>query len=353
MSNQAHIETLLEEALRTHVFSGYQLYAEAKGKTAFDLAGGVTAYWPGATPVTPATYFDLASLTKVILTTSLLALAVDQKKISLTDTIAKYVPSLDGVGVGERQVGQLLEHGGGLCGWISLAATLKGEGLVEWLKTHSSRLCENPIGQMALYSDVDFWLLGLVAERVWGSLDKALEKEICEPLGLKELRFGPLLDKSQVAATEFSTERGRLLWGEVFDENTFTLGGVAAHAGLFGTARGLAGFCKEWIKARNGKSSWLTGETALLFSKKVGRVPQSSWAYGWDTRSPVGSSAGQHFSLKSFGHLGFTGTSLWIDPEAEAYVVFLSNRVHPSRDDDRIRRLRPRLHDAVREAWKV
>ncbi len=203
---------------------------------------------------------------------------------------------------------------------------------------------------MVRYSDLDFLLLGLFIKTKWNDLNLAFQEEVVKPLSLSQVRYGKISDKNSVAATEVSTVRDRLLWGEVFDENTFALGGISVHAGLFASAEGLVPYCREWLKALHGKSNWISQKTAQTCTQKTNFVKDSTWALGWDTKSPDRSSAGILFSSESFGHLGYPGCSVWIDPKSNLFCIFNTNRVHPSRFDERIRKLRPLIHDAVFKA---
>jgi CubicO group peptidase (beta-lactamase class C family) len=160
-----------------------------------------------------------------------------------------------------------------------------------------------------------------------------------------------LVGACQFAATEQDDWRGRMIRGEVHDENAAVMGGVSSHAGLFGTAEAVARAVGPWLAAVQGEASPIPAPWAREFVRKQGIDPQGSWALGWDTPStgPGGtpSSSGSHFSPGSFGHLGYAGTSVWIDPERDLIVVLLTNRVHPTRKNDRIRAFRPAIHDVV------
>jgi len=158
--------------------------------------------------------------------------------------------------------------------------------------------------------------------------------------------------RPRIAPTEIDPWRGRLVHGEVHDENTFGLGGVAPHAGLFATARSLGAFAQMMLNGgAYGGRRLLNPATVALFTRRANLVPGSSRALGWDTPSQP-SAAGRFFSASSYGHTGFTGTSLWIDPERELFAILLTNRVHPTRDNPKIFELRPAFHDAVAEAMK-
>jgi CubicO group peptidase (beta-lactamase class C family) len=198
------------------------------------------------------------------------------------------------------------------------------------------------------YSDLGYMVLGFVIERVTGqSLEDFTRERIFLPLQADKLVFG--IQKiqgamsDQIAPTEDDPWRGRLLHGEVHDGNAAALGGVAGHAGLFGTAQAVGQVTKAWLDSYAGKPSLFQRDVVRQFVKAQ---PGISWGLGWDTPSQP-SSSGQWFSPESFGHLGFTGTSIWIDPIKELEVIFLSNRVHPTRENQAIKTFRPKLHDVI------
>lgn len=213
-------------------------------------------------------------------------------------------------------------------------------------------------GTRSLYSDLGFMLLGFIIERCGGqSLSAFFKERILASLGEPRLgfvlpeRLTEFLEAKRregggVAPTEVDPWRGRLLHGEVHDENAAALGGEAGHAGLFGTAEAVLAITGMWMQAYHGRTSLLTQDLVREFTRRQNQQGSSSWALGWDTPSAP-SSSGQYFSDRSFGHLGYTGTSVWIDPEVGLEVVLLSNRVHPTRKNDAIRGFRPLIHDLV------
>ncbi len=354
MSDPSSIQSILEEATKACVFSGFQLYAE-RGSQKLDLSGGVTSYWPQSQPVDSGTLFDIGSVTKAVVTTSLVALAVQSGELVLSDPLGEWLIELRQTPFSEIRLEHLLSHSSGLVGWLPLYREVKKkEELVRWFESHSRQVLVSKPGQHAVYSDLGFLLLGEILERRGVDLKRAFQTKVARPLGLADAAFGPIsgLGSGTVAATEYSMERGRLLQGEVFDDNCFGLGGICAHAGLFASAKGLAGWCREWLKAVQGHSSWLCRDVALRFTRPSVIVPSSTWALGWDTKSKTGSTAGSAFSLRSFGHLGYPGCSVWIDPEQNGFAVFFTNRVHPCRLDERIRGVRPRVHDAIAQYWR-
>ncbi|MBI4405630.1 MAG: beta-lactamase family protein [Deltaproteobacteria bacterium] len=348
MSNQTQIKTLLERSLEERVFSAYQLFFERKGKHTL-LFGGRTSYWPNGVSVSADTLFDVGSLTKVVLTASAIATEVDRGEIELGAKLHQHVRGLAGSELGNLLIGHLLNHCSGLDSWLPLYNEAFRD-LLPWFRSHVR--CLEPPGTKLRYSDLGFLLLGFVLTEKHGSLVTFLEERIRSPLAMHSTCFGPLKNPLAAAATEYCLLRKRVIQGEVFDENCWALGHVAAHAGLFSTAHDLAHFCREWLLARDGKSKWLSAKTAKLFSERARIVEGSTWAYGWDTKSAAFSSAGDLFGPRGFGMLGYPGCSLWIDPDEKAFVVFLTNRIHPSRVDERIKKLRPQLHDEIVKVWK-
>jgi CubicO group peptidase (beta-lactamase class C family) len=221
---------------------------------------------------------------------------------------------------------------------------------------HREALLEE-IGAHSVYSDLGFILLGEVLERLSGCDWVALwHKEICPAVGITGLFYmtengrsdGVTTATNQFAATEQDEWRGRVLRGEVHDENAAVMGGVSSHAGLFGTAESVASLAALWLTAARGDAGPLSMAREFLVRQNIAK--DSSWGLGWDTPSsgPTGpSSSGQYLSPVSFGHLGYAGTSLWMDPEQDLMVVLLTNRVHPTRKNNLLRQFRPELHDTI------
>lgn len=349
MSNLTHLQSVLEEARSHYLFSGFQLFCEKNAKP-FQLSGGVTSYWPGADAVDHETFFDLGSLTKVICTTSVIARLVDGGTLQLEASVDRYVPALRATRLGALSIQNILSHSSGLIGWTPYFRD--GDDLVRWLIAHESSLFVEGGRRppFTCYSDIGFWILGLVLQSFGKSITQIYEDEVSKKLGVS-CRYGSIA--KNVAATEFCLWRNRLLVGEVFDENCAAQGGVGTHAGLFGSAEGVSVLAREWLRALRGESSWLRSDTATRFTSRAGHVSGSDWALGWDMRAQKNSSAGEGFSRNSFGHLGFPGCSVWIDPDVGGFAVFLTNRIHPSRHDERIRVLRPLIHDQIALIWKA
>jgi CubicO group peptidase (beta-lactamase class C family) len=293
---------------------------------------GHLTYDADAPPVTAATIYDLASLTKVIATTTMAMILVDEGRLDLDRPVREGVT-----------VRHLLTHSSGLPALAPFFKEIRGrDAYVERIRAMA---LEYPPGSRSVYSDPGIILLGAVLEEVAGQpLDAFVRERVLEPLGMKDTMYRPppgLLPR--IAPTEVDPWRGRLVRGEVHDENAFAMGGIAPHAGLFGTAGDLSRFARMML---DGGRPLVSRETIELFTRKAG-IPGSDRALGWDTKSAEGSSAGTLFSPRSFGHTGFTGTSMWIDPERQLYVILLTNRVHPTRENNLIREARPAVADAV------
>jgi CubicO group peptidase (beta-lactamase class C family) len=221
------------------------------------------------------------------------------------------------------------------------------------LREAATRTEERPAAAGSLYSDLGYMLAGETITRAAGvSLDEVVATEVTDPLGIaSEVFYAASLPRSarasfvtRVAPTEQCSFRGRVLVGEVHDENCSVFGGIAGHAGLFGQANAVLDFGLAVLDALEGRSTWLD---QALIRWAVRPRPGGGHVVGWDTKSAEGSSAGSLFSSRAFGHLGFTGTSFWCDPARALCVVLLTNRVHPTRENIRIREFRPRFHDQV------
>lgn len=337
------------------------------GEVRFGLDVGRTHPDSAGTLCDAETRFDLASLTKPLTTWTWLLRSVQTGALSL-DTPIGHAVEVDDPELSACPLHRLLSHTTGLPAHRAyftglLAYTRQTGNYPETKRLVRSMIARTPLeaapGVAEVYSDLGFLLLEQVVERFEGPLEAAWRGL---PFHEKHrLHFRPLLgpvrapssvDLSEppIAATERCALRGGLVCGQVHDENAWTLGGVAGHAGLFGRADDVAAFGVSLVEALQSRTNDL-GLDAPLLAEALSRRwvhPRGSRVLGWDTPAVVGSSAGRRFGPRSFGHLGFTGTSIWIDPDAEVVIVLLTNRVCPSRADTRIRALRPALHDA---AW--
>ena len=365
------IQAALQSAVGDGVFPGAQLAVRLRGELQCVAIAGQLSSEPPGLPVQPSTIYDLASLTKPLATATSILLLIQRAKLSLEDPVQQILEELDGTPIGQATVRDLLTHRSGLPGWRPLYERPDARGHVSGLYDevplsnqqvlHMIR--DEPLiyacGERCVYSDLGFMLLGFLVERLSGmGLDRWCEEAIVRPLGAAPLMYCPTsgqaqpgvarstIDVSRIAPTEQDEWRHRLLCGEVHDENAAAMGGVAGHAGLFGTAESVLAVSGTWLRGYHGRESILDETLVRQFTTRQESAARSSWALGWDTPSPP-SSSGSHFSEQSFGHLGYTGTSLWIDPLCELEVVLLSNRVHPSRRNEKIKIFRPYIHDLV------
>ena len=296
-----------------------------------------------------STIYDLASLTKVIGLTTAVMLAVDEGRLELDTPAVRYVPAFTGGGRDAVTIRHLLTHTSGLPAFRLLYRETSDAASALAL-TDTTQLDSLP-GISFVYSDLGAIVLTQAVEAAFGErLDSILARRVFGPLGMSSTRFLPPADwLSRIAPTEQDPWRGRMIHGEVHDENASRLGGVSGHAGLFGTAEDLLTFGDWLLAARVGRDSLpveLERDIVQRFTTRQDFPPGSSRALGWDTPSGL-SSAGTLMSSASFGHTGFTGTSIWLDPERELVVVLLSNRVHPTRENAKWGPVRRHVADRV------
>lgn len=339
------VARLIDDAVAARAFPAATIEVGTHARPLWQHAAGRLTYDDDAAATTPDTVFDLASLTKAIATTSLVMRLVERRRLLLDTPVRRLVPAWTAADRAAVTLLDLLEHSAGLTAWWPLYR--HGESLAEFAHLIAELPLEYRPRTRSIYSDLGFILLGgIVAERGGAPLDA----QFADLLGDTGLAFRPAPSlRAQAAPTEVDAEwRGRLIVGEVHDENAWALAGVAGHAGLFGTAAAVGRFAQLLLQARRAPGRlgppWL-----LQRFHRRSRVPGSSRALGWDTMLPT-SSCGTRLTAAAIGHTGFTGTSLWIDPGRDLYVVLLTNRVHPTRPADRrdaLARLRPAVHDAV------
>jgi len=343
----ADVDRLLEGFRERGAFPGGVLAVGSRGSLIHLHPFGRLTYEADAPPVTADTLYDLASLTKVVATTTMAMILVDEGRLDLDRPVRDFLPGFQGPGKDAVTVRHLLTHSSGLPAVAPLYKEIQGrQAFVERIQAMD---LEYPPGSRSVYSDLGIILLGEILERVAGRpLEAFVRARVFEPLGMRDTLFRPPAElRPRIAPTEIDPWRGRLVHGEVHDENAYAMGGVAPHAGLFGTAGDLARFAQMLLNG--GKLDGrriVSSETVELFTRRTG-IPGSDRALGWDTKSAEGSSAGTFFSPRSFGHTGFTGTSIWIDPERRIFVILLTNRVHPTRENNLIREPRPGVADAV------
>lgn len=355
----AAAHAVLEQAVRDHAIPGAAYGVLLGGEVvALDAVGRFT-YDSASALVTPSTVFDLASVTKVIVTTSIAMLLYDRGVLSLDARLGDIlhgfmIGSAPDSERGQVTVRSLLAHSSGLPAYVRL---FEEHRTPETMLRAALRLpLEAPPGTRADYSDIGFILLGKALEPLSGtSLDRLFRDEVAAPLGLETARFCPPPEwRDKIPPTEDDTTfRHRVTQGEVQDENCCALGGVAGHAGLFANCLDVLRFAACIL--RSGKTEQgrqlFQPETVKLFAARQSEPSGTTRALGWDTPSTP-SSSGKFFSAESIGHLGYAGTSLWIDPARQLAVVLLTNRTWPDRSNNAIREVRPAFHDAIAEAMR-
>jgi CubicO group peptidase (beta-lactamase class C family) len=312
---------------------------------------GTLDYSAGAPAVDANTVYDLASLTKVVATTTSAMILEETGKLDLDRPVHSYVPELDAPDKAGITVRMLLTHTGGLEAYAPLYRQARGRA--EYLREINARPLASPPGTQTVYSDWDMVLLQAVIERVAGmSLDNFADGHLFRPLGMSDTRFAPDTNdrafRRRIAPTTSDELRGGPLQGTVHDANAWAIGGVSGHAGLFSTARDLAVFAQLLLDGGTYATVRIVAPQTIArwTSRQEGTA---SRALGWDTPAPA-SSAGRYFSPRSFGHTGFTGTSLWVDPERGLFVVLLMNRVNSRGEATRHVQLRRDVSDAVQRA---
>jgi beta-N-acetylhexosaminidase len=371
---------LLDRAVADGAFPGGVLAVGHHAEIAIHPFGRLTydskTNDPKAARVTRDTIYDVASLTKPIVTTTAVMMLVEENSLDLNAPVRRYLPEFAAASANDPDsawreritVRHLLLHSSGLAAHRDFYLQKKkpGGGAASprsardiiardiFTQLIAEPLVREPDAQIE-YSDLGFILLGAIIERLSGApLDAFATARIFAPLGMSSSLFNPPARlRARIAPTEHDRAfRRRAIRGEVHDENAWAMGGVAGHAGLFSTAGDVGIFAQ--MKLNSGVYAHrriLKRATIQEFAARH-EIDTSAHALGWDV--PVApSSSGNHFSPHSFGHLGFTGTSLWIDPDRELFVVLLTNRVHPTRDNDQIRRVRPALHDAIAESLRA
>ena len=308
-------------------------------------------------PMTRETVFDLASLTKPLATTLAVAFLVDRGQVGLDQPVGQWLPEMSGSDKAGLTIRQLLGHRSGLPAHRPFYMTLKklppSRRKAVVLDLLRQVPLAQPPGQRTVYSDLGFMLLGRLVEAVVGCpLNRFLARDIYDPLGLHDLFFVDLADRPPprrpYAATELCPLRRRLLIGEVHDDNAWYAGGVAGHAGLFGTAGAVFALLRRLVADYRGRSPRSFFSSQIL-NELFHDSSTQPFALGFDRPAAHGSSAGSHFSVNTVGHLGFTGVSFWLDLDRDCTVILLTNRVHPFRWHNRLTAFRPRIHDHIME----
>jgi CubicO group peptidase (beta-lactamase class C family) len=341
--------TATASAIAASVSHDDEIWEDAAGVAQFDPERGFGIDSP----------LDLASVTKIF-TATLIMQAAGEGRIELGDPIAPWIPGWDDRDSGVVTFLHLLNHSSGLPAWdqfylrfpiVPDVATARATR-----KAIEAEIIEKPrepVGQQAVYSDLGYLLLGWLAERVWDEhLEELVESRIARPLGLDSIRYVSLRRDdepiSNAAATEIDPRRGGTVVGFVHDENCYIIGGVAGHAGLFGTARDVRRFGEHMLAVDRGEPGIVDRDVLQFCWSARARATGGHHVGGWDTPSGESSSAGRGFDPDAtVGHLGFTGTSLWVERERGVVAALLTNRVYPTRENELIKPLRIAFHETV------
>jgi uncharacterized protein YbbC (DUF1343 family)/CubicO group peptidase (beta-lactamase class C family) len=345
----APLADIVREAVRRKEIPGAVVIVGTRQKVVFRRAFGFRSLVPRKLPIKEDTIFDIASLTKVVATTTAVMQLVEKGKLRLEDPVARYWPEFGATGKGDITVRELLTHYSGLRPDLDPGPEVSG--YERMIKMIAAEKPVAPPGTRFIYSDINFEALGELVRRISGEpLDAYCRRHIFGPLGMRNTAFNPPHSwQSRIAPTEW--RRGRMLRGEVQDPTACKMGGVAGHAGLFSSGDDLALFARMLLN--NGT---LNGRR-ILSPLSVGKMtsPQSPpgktvlRGLGWDIDSPFSSSRGELYPVGSYGHTGFTGTSLWIDPASGTFIIILTNRVHPDGGGDAVP-LRSKIATAVAAA---
>lgn len=367
------VENAFQEAVAQGVFPGAVLLVGKDQSVVYEQAFGHRALLPEKSPMQPETIFDVASLTKPLATTVAIMLLVQEKKIRLDDQVTRVIPMYGVLGKSLTTFRHLLNHSAGLPAWKPFFEEIirsEKSGRINFIASRAAKSYvyeqihrEKPVsppGSQSVYSDLGFMLLGEAVEILASNtLDRFCHERIFKPLGLRSTGFVDLTQlrtrrlqpvTEMIAPTENCPWRKRILCGEAHDDNAYVMGGVAGHAGLFSTARDIHALLVRLDQCRNGKNSFLPQRLVEELLTKDQAAGPSSFVLGWDTPTLGQSSSGSLFSPRSVGHLGFTGCSIWWDLEKNCHVVLLTNRVHPTRKNDKIKEFRPQIHDLIMKA---
>lgn len=342
------LQELMAEAIEHRVFPGCVILAAKKGKILLERGFGNFDYSAQAPAVDAQTVYDLASLTKVLATLPAVMKLLESGELQLNQTLGDFYRGLSAGRHRDISIAQLLSHSSGLPAWKPLFRS--GRSLQEYVTSILGTELETLPGQKMIYSDLGFLLLQDIVEKISGvTLDTFCRDQIYQPMGLTSLHFyradHPRPSIPPCGADEL---RPNGIVGLVNDTNCYAIGGVAGHAGLFGTARDVAGIGQLFVQGGIYSRERLFRKSIVELFSQPHEAAISGRCPGWDTPSE-GGSAGTLFSAKTIGHLGFTGTSMWVDLEKEIIIVLLSNRVHPDPQHNLLQQFRPRIHNLLME----
>jgi CubicO group peptidase (beta-lactamase class C family) len=358
--NADRMHAQLEAGVKEGVFPGAVLLVARKGQVLFIEKAGYLSLIPEQIPVKRDTIFDQASLTKPLATTLSLMKLVDEGKVELDQPLSQLTPTPVPSDKKDLTLRLLLSHSAGFTDWKPFYLDLMAYESEQRKRILREQILKDPLAyspnEEYLYSDLGFMILEWIIEEVTGmSMRRFVEERFYQPLSLErtflsEHQRSMPFKKAFFAATEDCPWRKKVIQGEVDDENAWALGGYSGHAGLFGPAEEVyvvVNLLREHYLSK--RDDYLKPDTVRTFFTRQDIVKGSDWCLGWDSRSKENSSAGRHFSRNSVGHTGFTGTSVWMDLDKDVVVILLTNRVHPTRENEKIKTFRPALHDLIME----
>lgn len=361
LQKQREWEAMMQSGIEDGAFPGGVLLIGDRERILYHKAFGSAQLVPEQRPATTETIYDLASLTKVVVTTSLVMQLVERGKIRLGDPVERFFPGFKVNGKEEITLRHLLTHSSGLRAWAPLY--LRGKNNQERFEYIKNMELEYPIGTKVIYSDLGFILLGEMVAQIYDQpLDQVAKQQIFDPLEMSDTTYKPAKTVwNRVAATEVNNDyetnmssdteginrREGAILGQVHDGNCYAMGGVTGHAGLFSTAKDLYNFVQMLLNRGrwNGQQILSPAMIEKMTRNYTGSLPGDNRALGWDKPADI-SSGGDLTSDAAFGHTGFTGTSIWIDPTYDLSVILLTNRVHPTCSMKHIR-FRPLMHNLI------
>ena len=344
------MDKILKKGIKDSAYAGFVFLGAQNGDVFYFENSGNFRYNKNSSIMEKSTIFDLASLTKVIATTSAAMLLYETGELKLDQKVCEILPDFANNGKENVTFYHLLTHTSGLPSWNPLFKdTNSPEEMIEKIFNMEQ---ERKEGEKAVYSCLGFITLSKAIEKITGkSLDEYLDEKIFTPLKMNNTFFNPPKKIiKRIAPTEFDKERNGILQGFVHDENAYYLGGVSGNAGLFSTAEDLAIFCQMMLNdGVYDNVRIFKPKTVKLFTTKQNKIKESSRCLGWDTPSGH-SSSGHYYSENSYGHTGFTGTAIWIDPEKKLFGIFLTNRVHPTRKNRKLYKMRFQVYDKLQQS---
>ncbi len=350
MKNTAAIDAAMQQGIADGVFPAAELLAGSPEKILHHNHYGDCHH---------NSLFDIASLTKVVCTTTLCMIAVEEGRLSLTDRLVDCISLPQHPSHKDICIYHLLQHTSGLPAHRKFYLEVPEHDLGKpsardfILNRCSQEISEHPAGQQAVYSDIGFILLGRILEELWQEdLDRIFDREIARPWGIRSTHFTKIRARHpelNYVPTEDCRWRKRVMRGVSRDENCYAMGGVAGHAGLFSHATDLHQFAKLLVAAAGGSHEFLNPSIVQNFIEPTTPLPQNSTerVLGWVIPTAPYSSSGSRFSSHSIGHTGFTGCSLWVDLQEKLWVILLTNRTHPTVESNKIRDFRPMIHDLI------